>query len=193
MYVQLKVILHLPPTMFKLDKIYIHQFIYFCSNLLVFGHKLLDPKPHYDLQSDRLCFRHNWEKKSHKSRNQKWSLTESIRVSLCKFYNKTFGGFRENGSFLKRCLYTYLKSLQSFRKCFPDLDSYGLVFLTNVGLIACKRFKQGFIGELTVIHVWNNSSTAKFDLLYIFKFRFSWAPEKILKDTKFEGLINKSR
>ena len=85
------------------------------------------------------------------------------------------------------------KTFNPSENVFPTLFLNGLVILTNVGLIACKRFKQGFIGELTIIHIWNNSSIAEFDLLYIFKFRFSWAPEKILKDTKFEGLINKSR
>ena len=48
-----------------------------------------------------------------------------MRVSLCKLFNKMFGGFRENDRFLKiflsTCLEKFRHSFQSFTKCISPL------------------------------------------------------------------------
>ena len=73
------------------------------------------------------CFRYKSEEKKQKipeSKNRK-NRAELIRVSPCKFFNKMFRGFRENGKLLKIFLSIYLEkfthSFQSFTKCFPLL------------------------------------------------------------------------
>ena len=67
------------------------------------------------------CSRFNSGEKSPKFMIPKKEL---LRVSLCKFFNKMFGVFRENDRFLKIFLFIYLKkfthSFQFFTKCFGD-------------------------------------------------------------------------
>ena len=51
-----------------------------------------------------------------------------MQISLCKFYNKMFRGYRENDKFSKILLRIYLEEFkhpfQSFTKCFSYLIAW---------------------------------------------------------------------